>query len=162
MAGSGAERLPVVLDGKLVLAALARQVAQVEQGLGLVRIEGEHVAPGGLGGGVIALGQRAARLGQQRSGLTGGRRWRSNGAVAILVALAAAAGTGRIARRLRGGDGAHPRCAAARLRSRAYSPPCRTAGGYGDWRPGAGARRPGFPARGRAAAPSLRTRPGWW
>ena len=98
-------------------------------------------APGRLGVPGIAPGQGAARLGQQRGHAPG--RWRRlKGAVAILVALAAAARTGCIARRLRG-DGAHPRCAGAGLRSLAYSGPCRTAGGCGGWRRAGRARRPG-------------------
>ncbi len=67
MAGSTVERLPVMRDGAVVLTALALEVAQMEQSFGLIRIGGEDVAPGGLGLPGIALRERAARLGQQRS-----------------------------------------------------------------------------------------------
>jgi hypothetical protein len=41
MAGSADKGAPVMRDRKIVLAALALQIAQMEQGFGLVRIGGE-------------------------------------------------------------------------------------------------------------------------
>ncbi len=65
MAGNAQQRLPVMRDGEVVMAALALEVAQMEQGLGIARIGGERFSPGGFGGGVVAQGQRAAGAREQ-------------------------------------------------------------------------------------------------
>ena len=71
MAGSADERTPVMRDGKVVLTALALQVAQMEQGFGLVRIGGESLPPGRLGLSAIALRQARGAPGPT----AGPRRW---------------------------------------------------------------------------------------
>jgi hypothetical protein len=56
MTGSTQQRAPVMADGEVVLAALAFQVAQMEQGFGLIRIGVEGLPPGRLGLPGIAKG----------------------------------------------------------------------------------------------------------
>ncbi len=70
--------------------------------------------------GAAARGERELRLAQQIVGAPRDERRRADRAMAILVALAAAAGTAGIARRLSGrGDGAHPRrCSSKASKSR--------------------------------------------
>ena len=65
MTGGTLERALEIIDRGLVLAALAQAVAEVEQCLGVTRIEREHLLPGGFRNGELPASEALFGLPQQ-------------------------------------------------------------------------------------------------
>jgi len=63
--GGTLERALEIIDRGLVLAALAQAVAEVEQCLGVTRIEREHLLPGGFRNGELPASEALFGLPQQ-------------------------------------------------------------------------------------------------